>query len=66
MPDQSNQFTLSLTEAEKTELLRVLGDFFDETHLESRRTDNPTYRHELHKEEDVLKSLLAKVRQLGN
>lgn len=65
MSDPNARYSLSLTEEERAELVRVLVQVVGETHMESRRTDNPTFRSELHQEKNVLKSLLAKVQGLG-
>jgi hypothetical protein len=58
-------YTLVVNEEERKELLHVLEDFLIETHMENRRTDNLEFRAELRQEENVLKSLLQKVKQLA-
>lgn len=65
MAEANTTYTLVLNEAEKRELLQVLENILAETHSEARRTDNLEFRAELHQEESTLKSLLAKMRQLG-
>jgi hypothetical protein len=65
MAQANSTYTLLLSDEERSELLRVLENIVIETHMENRRTDNLEYRAELRHEERILKSLLAKVRQLG-
>ena len=65
MAQANSTYTLLLSNEERSELLRVLENIVIETHMENRRTDNLEYRAELRHEESILKSLLAKVRQLG-
>jgi hypothetical protein len=61
----ATNFSLTLTDEERAELLRLLENSVVETHVESRRTESPEYQKEIHHEEAVLRSLLAKVRRLG-
>ena len=65
MAQAISTYTLLLSNEERSELLRVLENIVIETHMENRRTDNLEYRAELRDEQRILKSLLAKVRQLG-
>jgi len=60
----AREYTLSLTEVERAELLKVLEEAFTETRVELRRTEAPEYHDEVAHEESVLRGLVNKVRQL--
>jgi hypothetical protein len=59
------QFTLVLTDQERTELLRLLDQYLRETHVEARRTEAPAWQTAVHSEESILRGLLEKVRRQG-
>jgi hypothetical protein len=56
--------TLTLTEPEAKELLRILERDLTDLQVEKRRTEAPEYRAELSSEVTVLRSLTQKVRAL--
>jgi hypothetical protein len=58
----SMQFTLTLNEAERDELLILLERELRETHVEARRTESPDYQDEVHHQEAVLQGMLEKLR----
>jgi hypothetical protein len=58
----STQFTLTLNEAERAELLILLERELRETHVEARRTESPDYQDEVHHQEAVLQGMLEKLR----
>jgi hypothetical protein len=60
----TNEYTLSLTDLERTELLKILEAAFGETRVELRRTRTPDYHDEVAREESMLRGLVEKVRQL--
>lgn len=61
MPD----FTLTLTEAERAEILHLLEQSFKETRVEVHRTHTPGYREDVQRQEATLRGLLDKVRGPG-
>jgi predicted chitinase len=63
-PAPTAQWTLTLTEPERAELLRVLEAALRETHVERRRTEAPDYRAQVIHEEELLRGLTEKVRHL--
>lgn len=54
---------IDITSEERDEMIRLLDNYLSETWVESRRTKNREYRTQLHHEEEVLRSLLGKMRQ---
>jgi hypothetical protein len=58
-----SDFTLTLTEDERRELLNFLEVAFRDKLVEERRTDNPDYRKHLVHEEDVMRSVIDKLRR---
>jgi hypothetical protein len=56
------EFTLVLTEEERTELLNLVDQALKETHVEARRTDTPAYQEVVRHEESILRGLLQKLR----
>jgi hypothetical protein len=65
MATQAPGYSLAINEAERAELLRVLEQFLQETHMERRRTEAPAYQQEVSREEALLRNLTEKVRRLG-
>lgn len=59
---QPTNITLTLTGEERTELVRLLEQTLKEKLIEEHRTDALSYRKEIIHEEEVLKSILQKVR----
>lgn len=55
---------LELTSAERNELMRLVEDYFSETRVEVRHTQNREYRIELLREEELLRGLLEKLKKL--
>jgi len=60
---QSTNFTLTLNEAERANLLILLEREVRETHAEARRTESPDYQDEVHHQEAVLQGLIEKLRR---
>jgi hypothetical protein len=60
----SAQCTVTFTEEEQKELLRLLENSLTETHVEARRTEAPAFQQQLHRQEAVLRALIDKVRGL--
>jgi hypothetical protein len=56
-------FSISLTEEERTDLLRLVDEAAREMHVEARRTENPTYQSSIHEQEARLRNLAQKLRQ---
>ena len=56
------EINLSLTDEERDELVKVLNRYLSDTRVEVRRTRTPEYHEDLQHEEDVLRSLLDKLR----
>ncbi len=57
------EFTLGLTEEERASLLMLLEETLRETHAEARRTEAPAYQEQVHRQERLLRGLIAKLRQ---
>jgi hypothetical protein len=55
-------FTLTLSENERAELLRLLEESLKDTRVEVHRTHTPGYRENVQLEESILRGLLQKVR----
>jgi ribosome recycling factor len=55
---------LELTPVERDELVRLVDEYFQETRVEVRHTQNREFRNQLHREEDVLRGLLERLRNL--
>ncbi len=64
MTAELTHFTLDLTEVEQQELVKLLEETLDDLRVEIRHTDARAYREDLVHEEEVLRSLMAKVHQL--
>jgi hypothetical protein len=60
---QSTNFTLTLNETERANLLILLEREVRETHAEARRTESPDYQDEVHHQEAVLQGLIEKLRR---
>lgn len=60
---QSTQFTLTLDEHERDQLLILLEREVRETHVEARRTESPDYQDQIHHQETVLHGLIEKLRR---
>ena len=60
----ATQYTLTLTDAERNELLHLLAYSLGEVRVERRRTDVISYQQEVRREESVLRSLFDKLQQL--
>jgi hypothetical protein len=59
----SVDFTLTLTEEERTLLLDLLEQTFRDTHVEARRTEAPQFQQQIHHQEAVLRGLIDKLRR---
>ncbi len=59
------EFTVSLTDVERAELLRLLDLELRNTRVEVHRTHTPGYREGVQKEEGVLRGLVEKLRGAG-
>jgi hypothetical protein len=57
-------YSLTLTEDERAELLRLLEAALLETHAEKRRTEAPAYRDRMLHQETLIRALAEKVRRL--
>jgi hypothetical protein len=64
MPAMTNEYTLTMTEPERAELLKILEEALIETRTERRRTDAMEYHDEIVREEAVLRDLFNRVRDL--
>jgi hypothetical protein len=59
------RFTLTLTDEERQALLALLEHTLEETHVERRRTESPSYHEQVVHQESVLLSLKDKVLKLS-
>jgi hypothetical protein len=59
------EFTLTLNEQERAVLERLLNQSLGDTRVEVHHTHTPGYREEVLREENLIRGLLAKVRQPG-
>jgi len=55
--------TLQLSAEERDELLRLIGSAFSDTKIEFRRTRNPEWRDKLQQQEDMLASLVDRLKE---
>jgi len=55
--------TLQLSAEERDEPLRLIESAFSDTKIEFRRTRNPEWRDKLQQQEDILASLLDRLRR---
>jgi hypothetical protein len=60
------QYILQMTAEEARELRSVLEEALAEIHVEKRRTEAPNYQQAVRHEEELVQSLVNKVRQLGH
>jgi hypothetical protein len=60
----AGNYTLTINDEERQELLRILEQNLVDTHVERRRTEEPAYQQQVTHEENVLKGLTEKVRKL--
>src|SRR5205823_4652325 len=60
---QSLEFTLTLNEDERAQLLRLLEQEDRDTLVEAHRTDSPNYREHIERKESVLRGLIDKLRR---
>lgn len=60
----ATEYTLTLSDEERTELLGILERELADLRVECRRTDAPAFHEQLREEEIVLRLLAAKVRRL--
>jgi hypothetical protein len=58
-------YSLMISDTERTELARLLKQSLGETRVEAHRTHTPGYREEVLKQEELLRGLLDKVQKLG-
>ena len=57
---------LEITVQERDELVHIIEECLTNTKCEVRRTRNPDWKEHLHEEEDLLNSLLTRLRTSGN
>ena len=55
--------TLQLSGEERDELVRLIENALSDTKIELRRTRKPDWRDELQQQEDVLASLLGRLKE---
>lgn len=60
---RSTNITLTFNEAERAQLLALLEREVRDTHAEARRTEAPDYQDAVHQQENVLQSLIDKLRR---
>jgi hypothetical protein len=60
--DEPTKFILALDEVERTQLLTFLEEALRDTHVEARRTEVPRYQEVVHHREQLLRSLIEKLR----
>jgi hypothetical protein len=58
---QSSAFTITLTEDERTELLRFLEQVLRDKEIEEHRTEARKFRELVQHEENTLRSLISKL-----
>jgi hypothetical protein len=63
--NRAAEYTLTLTEEEREELLRLLEQADEDVRGEQRRTESPKYHEEVRQEEHLLARLVEKVRRLA-
>ncbi len=64
MPATTNKYTLTMSESERAELLKILEQALMETRTERRRTEAMEYHDEVKREEAALRELFNRVREL--
>lgn len=52
---------IEITAEERDELIRLVDNYFQETRVEVRHTQNREYRDQLHREETILRGLHEKL-----
>jgi hypothetical protein len=52
---------LELTNDEIELVRRILGSYLPDLRMEIADTDNPTYRRQLHEEEDAVRAIIARL-----
>jgi hypothetical protein len=60
---RSSEFTLTLSEEERTQLLSFLEQALRDKLVEVHRTEAPDYREYVQHQEDLLRSLITKLRR---
>ncbi|MCX5771424.1 MAG: hypothetical protein NTZ09_14310 [Candidatus Hydrogenedentes bacterium] len=55
--------TLQLSEEEREELLKLIETSFSDTKIEVRRTRNPEWREKLQQREELLASLVSRLKE---
>jgi hypothetical protein len=63
-PNPIAQFSLALTAEEHAELERMVDQNLGETRVEVHRTHTPDYRQQVLHQEELLRGLLKKLREL--
>jgi hypothetical protein len=59
------EFTLTLNEEERTQLVSLLEQTLRDTHVEARRTEAPAYQEQVHHQERLLRGVIEKLRRTG-
>jgi hypothetical protein len=62
---EARAFTVQLDAQECAYLLNMLKTELGDTRVEARRTDTPDFREGLHRQEDMILRLLAKLQACG-
>lgn len=58
-------YTIELSSEERDEILKLLENDLADTKIELRRTRNPEWREKLQQEEDMLISLVERLKQVA-
>jgi hypothetical protein len=64
MTDVTPQYTLALSEEERTQLLSLLAQILRDTSVEAHRTDAPDYREWIERRECVLQDVINRLRAM--
>jgi len=57
------EFTLTLNEEERTQLVSLLEQTLSDTRVEARRTEAPAYQEQVHHQESLLRGMIEKLRR---
>jgi hypothetical protein len=60
---ESSSFTVVLNEEERARLASLVEQAIRETHVEARRTEAPDFQEQVHHQEDILRSVIDKLRR---
>jgi hypothetical protein len=65
MTTVTQQYSLAVTEEERTHLLEILGAVLRDTHVEVHRTESPDYRVWVKRREEILGDVVRRLQGLG-